>query len=262
VNTVIVTMMQLPRGTFREIRKNTTVGVVLKELERTTFSGICSLSSDRGNGTLVYQSGTCILVKFHGKPGDPGWEELQKCGGEVDAALSTLDEAQVQLSLEFNKACRLVKAGKSGPSRKSPARVPSRGPAKMTEDAHQTAAPVRVLPKSSPAASPSTAKVSPENTSHASGRQPLQVPVLSGARPSAGHPPRSKVPPPLLESVQVTGEEKSGGEGGRSPDESAGSSDRDLDTLDIQDLENVTDKIRNDCKTMIRQLNLEHLMER
>ena len=187
--------MQLPRGTFREIRKNTTVGVVLKELERTTFSGICSLSSDRGTGTLVYQSGTCILVKFHGKPGDPGWEELQRCGGEVDAALSTLDEAQVQLSLEFNKACRLVKAGKGGPSRKSPAYAPPSEPEKTAGDAHHTAAPVRILPKSSPAASPSTAKVSPENTSHASGRQSPQVPVLSGARPSAGRP-TSKVPPP------------------------------------------------------------------
>jgi len=28
------------------------------------------------------------------------------------------------------------------------------------------------------------------------------------------------------------------------------------------DLENVTEKIRKDCKTMIKQLHLEHLMER
>ena len=251
--------MQLPRGTFREIRKNTTVGEVLKDLERIAFSGVCSLSSGRDTGTLVYHSGTCILVKFHGKSGDPGWDELLSCLGEVDAALSTLDEAQIRLSLEFNKACRLVKTGKSGQFRKN--HHPSRGPEKMTEAAHQTVAPVRVLPKPSPAASPSTAKVSPENTLHAPGRQPLPAPVLSGARPSAGHP-SSKVPPPPRESVQVTGEEKSSGDSGRSPDESAGSSDRDLDTLDIQDLENVTDKIRNDCKTMIRQLNLEHLMER
>ena len=53
------------------------------------------------------------------KSGDTGWDELQKCGGKVDAALSTLDEAQVRLSLEFNKTCRLAEAGKSGPSRKN-----------------------------------------------------------------------------------------------------------------------------------------------
>jgi hypothetical protein len=28
------------------------------------------------------------------------------------------------------------------------------------------------------------------------------------------------------------------------------------------DIDNVTDKIRTDCKTMIKQLHLDHLMER
>ena len=144
-------MMQLPRGTFREIRKNTTVEKVLKELEQTKFSGICSLSLDRETGTLVYHSGTCILVKFHEKSGDPGWDELQKYAGEVDAALSTLDEAQVQLSLEFNKACRLVKAGRSGPPRKTHAPYQAVPPA-----------PVRVLHKSAPVSPSSTGKVLPE----------------------------------------------------------------------------------------------------
>ena len=70
------------------------------------------------------------------------------------------------------------------------------------------------------------------------------------------------VPPSPRVAVPDKGEVKTGGEPGRSPDEGPRSSDRDIDTLDIQDLENVTDKIRNDCKTMIKQLNLEHLMER
>ena len=38
--------------------------------------------------------------------------------------------------------------------------------------------------------------------------------------------------------------------------------ERDIDTFDTLDLDDVTDKIRNDCKTMIKQLQLEHLMER
>jgi hypothetical protein len=38
--------------------------------------------------------------------------------------------------------------------------------------------------------------------------------------------------------------------------------EKDIDTFDTMDLDNVTDKIRNDCKTMIKQLHLEHLMER
>jgi hypothetical protein len=42
----------------------------------------------------------------------------------------------------------------------------------------------------------------------------------------------------------------------------ASSFENDIDTFDTMDLDNVTDKIRNDCKTMIKQLHLEHLMER
>ncbi len=237
-------MMQLPRGTFREIRKKVKIGDILHELERAEFSGICRISSEGDTGTLVYQSGTCILVKFHGKPGDPGWDELQKCRGEVDAALSTLDEAQVQLSLEFNKACRLVKAGTGGPSRKTPAHPPRHEPAKKAETPGHAAAPpspARILPGSAPASPPSAVNVPPGKRSPA---QDQQVPVPAGSRPLSGHPAPEVPPSP------------------RAPDESTGPSDRDIDSLDIQDLENVTDKIRNDCKTMIKQLNLEHLMER
>jgi len=38
--------------------------------------------------------------------------------------------------------------------------------------------------------------------------------------------------------------------------------ENDLDTFDTMDFDNVTDKIRTDCKTMIKQLHLDHLMER
>jgi hypothetical protein len=43
---------------------------------------------------------------------------------------------------------------------------------------------------------------------------------------------------------------------------SGSSFEKDIDTFDTMDLDNVTDKIRNDCKTMIKQLHLDHLMER
>ena len=36
----------------------------------------------------------------------------------------------------------------------------------------------------------------------------------------------------------------------------------DIETFDAMDINSVTDKIRNDCKTMVRQLHLDHLMER
>ena len=45
--------------------------------------------------------------------GDAGWDELQKTAGEeVDAALSLLGDAQIELALEFNKPFRILKGGK------------------------------------------------------------------------------------------------------------------------------------------------------
>lgn len=45
-------------------------------------------------------------------------------------------------------------------------------------------------------------------------------------------------------------------------DRDTSSFENDLDTFDSMDIDNVTDKIRTDCKTMIKQLHLDHLMER
>ena len=180
--------MQLPRGTFREIKKNETVESILLELERTNFSGICSISSGSNMGTLVFRAGKCILVKFQGKQGDAGWNELQKIlGEEVDAALSSLDEAQVQLSLEFNKACRIIKEGKIGQSQQAPASLPRRDhqetarhePAKKAPAAaHFTApaAPVKAVPKPAPAQAAPAAPVR-------STAVPLKVPPVPDHKP-------------------------------------------------------------------------------
>ena len=98
--------MQLPRGTFREIRKNQKTEDLLKELEQGGFSGICSISYRDHISTLVLKSGRCILVESDTFKGDAALEHLlySISDGDIDAALSTLNEAQIQLSLEFNPA--------------------------------------------------------------------------------------------------------------------------------------------------------------
>ncbi len=106
--------MQLPRGTFREIKKNTKFGGLFEELQQTRFSGICTISFGKINGILVFKSGKRILAEYENHIGDAAWDELQKIGEEtVDAALSTLDAAQIELSLEFNKSCRILNVGKA-----------------------------------------------------------------------------------------------------------------------------------------------------
>ena len=76
------------------------------------------------------------------------------------------------------------------------------------------------------------------------------------------HKQPSAVPPKPL-SRQPAPERKDDG-----TDEKTGkdgepcSFDQDIATLDSMNIDDVTDKIRSDCKTMIKQLNLEHLTEK
>ncbi|MFA4825317.1 MAG: hypothetical protein WC593_09190 [Methanoregula sp.] len=176
--------MRLPRGTFLTIKKSEPISSIIDEFVGTKFSGICDFSSGLVNGTLVFRSGTCILARILDTSGDEAWDELQKMSHqEADAALSSLDETQVQLALEFNEECRIIKAVITAPSAATPP-----------------------LP------------------------DPLQEPK---------NPAELKDTPPETSSFE-----------------------KDIDTFNMLDIDDVTEKIRNDCKTMIKQLHLEHLMER
>ena len=307
--------MQLPRGTFLEIKKAELIFSILDELERKKFSGICSISSGTVSGTLVFKSGKCILAKILNKTGDGAWDELQKMSGhEVDAALSSLDEAQIQLALEFNKPCRIIKAGKTAPAAAAhpepagkpiapprtaapvkPAAVPQKpapvasptprpsssftappavAPSKPVAPPSpaRTAAPpqpaVQVKPAAQPPAQPLTAPskpVTPPSPARtAAPRQPA-VPVKPAAQPPAQPLTAQKPAAPSYATPQIPvhhpQEPKKPAETEEPPQESS-SFEKDIDTFDTLDLDNVTDKIRNDCKTMIKQLQLEHLMER
>jgi hypothetical protein len=249
-------MMQLPRGTFREIRRNVTIESLLAEIEQEKFSGVSTFSSETITGTLVFKRGTCILIKFQNKSGDRGWEELQNVSAEeVDVALSTLDEAQIQLSLEFNKSGRLTSVH---PVSQKPAVSPRQAhPARARE---QIIAPVKPLPPRPAATShprhpsvPATAVPAPEQKKVImQGRPP---------RPPAGLKPPASVPQPPPTQVQRR-EVPRQPAGEPQPEQADQSSfDEDIDTFDTMDLENVTDKIRNDCKSMIKDLNLDHLLD-
>jgi hypothetical protein len=258
-NAAKVKVMQLPRGTFREIRKGETIGNILTELERTRFSGICSISSVAATGTLVLKSGKCILVKFQGKSGDAGWDELQKgLYEEVDAALSSLDDAQIQLSLEFNKVSRLIRGGKPAVELQKPA-SPIHEPVKKPAPPVQTASPVvaaKPAPKPAAPLPPVHRPAPPIQPKAAPEPQPQKAQTIF-QRPAMPAPPAQQAPARQAEEKRAPP-----GEDGQDAGGSGSSFEKDIDTFDTMDLDNVTDKIRNDCKTMIKQLHLEHLMER
>lgn len=251
--------MQLPRGTFREIRKGVAIESLVHALDGEKFSGIANLSSQSLVGILVFKAGKCILVKVGNSRGDIGWDEVQKTGSEeVDAVLSVLDDAQIGLALEFNKPCRILKSGKYAPAPAShrPIQPASHEPPR-TVQAQKAAAPV--APPQHPAISapsPHHVPVSPPTPQSFSNSPPLHPHLFSKAA-AAQVPPSPLVPASRHEDKQRP-EEKDSPE----KDHETSSFDDDLDTFDTMDIENVTDKIRTDCKTIIKQLHLDHLMER
>jgi len=234
--------MQLPRGTFREIKKNQRTADVLEELERGRFSGICSISCRDELGTLVMKSGKCILAEYGSWKGEAALEKLLYAFSEegIDAALSSLDEAQIQLSLEFNKTERIHRTVPAPPATNKtvPHIAPSYGAGaqnnKISPLAHRTPASERpVVLMSHP----------PEK---------VHRPLASPKNP-VREPPVSIRAPPLKPEGQVTKKESNTAQT---------ATESDLDTFDSMNLDEVTGKFREECKTMVKNLHLEHLMDR
>jgi len=242
-NAIIRKIMQLPRGTFREIRKNQKITEILSELERTRFSGICSVSRRDGIGTIVLKAGKCILAEDNTSKGDAALETLLGPAADeaVDVALSTLDEAQVQLSLEFNKSEKVLKNPHAPPlPRKT---VPPTEPLSPRVPASKAGQ----RPASQP--SPPADEV-PTLVTRSSEKKPHH---LAGPKSPVSVPPSTlmdKIPPARKEPEPPAKEQ------GKTEFEN------DLDTLDAMNLDQVTDKIRDDCKTMVKHLRLDHLMDK
>lgn len=250
--------MQLPRGTFREIIRAVAIEGLLRDLDGEKFSGIANISSHSLTGTLVFKAGKCILIKFLTSRADAAWDELQKARSEkVDAALALLGDAQIELALEFNKQFKIQMQGPRAPVRaplRAMAPSASREPLHSAK-AQKPAAPV--APLKSPEKSVPMRHIPAEQAAPKAPAQSLPPRLPPFSKPFTPIPPS-----PMKQVVRHEGGEKH--EAGE-PHEKArdtSSFETDLDTFDSMDFDNVTDKIRTDCKTMIKQLHLDHLMER
>jgi hypothetical protein len=273
--------MQLPRGTFREIKKNTVLGALFEELQQTRFSGICSISYGMANGIIVFTSGKRILAEYGSSIGDAAWEELQNIVAErVDAALSTLDMTQIQLSLEFNKSCRMVKIGKAE-------QFPSSA-ITLSQPQLEKKSP---LPHSKPTEVVSAkSNLNPDITETSASNRSVMVAKhhLKETSKKTDHTHASKTPLKHSDTIPLGSkgyihrtEEK-----GAHTDETSqladinssdfdkdidtietmnldaiSSFDKDIDNFDSMNLETMTDKLRGDCKEILKQLNLEHLKQ-
>jgi hypothetical protein len=225
--------MQLPRGKYRAIKKGVQLGEILEEMIKTRFSGICLFSSDTTNGTVVFRNGIVLLAKVQNQYGDTAWDEAGMLWDHViDAVVSDLDKAQMQLALEFNNKA-LVHDGTrhhTVPPPKAGSAVPQQEPIKHASD-HQYKPKekdfIKIMPVSPPA------------------------PILpaDGGKKSAAEPLSETGKPPQQDLKDLP-----------EPDRSI--AEKELDNFDSMDLDDVTQKIRKDCKIILKQLQLDHLTEK
>ena len=254
--------MQLPRGTFLNIKRSTKAGDLLAGFQEMKFTGICSISFGLVKGTVVFKSGKPILAQYKDIVGDAAWDELQKIIGEkVDASLSTLNEAQIQLSLEFNKTCLIVKGGKT-----------------ENTPVHEIPAPSQYAIKESTLNTPKQAQMVTSKTHQKPGipegttaNRPVSVePVRASELPKiisdahlkkAAHKPLVSIPQKSQISTQISEEKKPEDTTLLKVDSDFSSFDKDIETFETMDVDTITNKIRGECKTLIKQLHLEHLAE-
>lgn len=256
--------MQLPRGTFREIKKNTNFGGLLEELQQTRFTGICSISFGTANGIIVFKSGKRILAEFKNRIGDSAWDDLQEIVEEpVGAAVSTLDEAQIRLSLEFNKSFRINKVGKAEHSPAQAIPLTKSHLEKKSLVTHpKPASDVSVKKPQQPFITESAAlnQSIPVKGPHGTESSKKTVPFHSSTpaqKTSSVIPLQSQVHAQTPQESESLSDETL-----QRQDMNFSNFDKDIDTFETLDVEAITNKIRGECKTLIKQLHLEHLTER
>lgn len=225
--------MQLPRGTFRYIKKGVLLGDILIEIKNLRFTGICTFSSGSINGTLVFKDGTCVLAEIQDKYSDAGWEEAQKLADrETDAALSDLDNAQLQLSIEFNKKSLVKKPGKAPAARSQNARITSQPQEQKKQGAaHRKETKEKEFIKTTPVTPAVPLSQVPIE------KKQVAPPHDVGKEPAQAEPPVGVEPGPS-------------------------SAEKDFETFDSMDLDDVTQKIKKDVKVILKQLKLDHLTEK
>jgi hypothetical protein len=100
--------MDIPRGTFSTIRRDTAISTVLAEIRDTSFSGYAMVSLGDGPISLVFSEGACILAESGDRRGAAAWQAVRSMGQtEVDIGLYLLTPQQIQLADEFNRDARV-----------------------------------------------------------------------------------------------------------------------------------------------------------
>lgn len=95
--------MQLPRGTFRALKRGCNMHTLINELKDSAFSGYCRIAPESGPITLVFDRGMIRLAEYKTIDGDAALERVFQSGPvTIDAVLHDLSPAQINLAVEFS----------------------------------------------------------------------------------------------------------------------------------------------------------------
>jgi len=214
--------MQIPRGTFRALKRGCDLHTLIQELKDTAFSGYCRISPGSGSITLVFEKGKIRLAEYDTLEGDVALERLFQSGPvTVDAVLHDLSDAQLDLAVEFSP----LSVVKSERKRTLPAQQGGPG---VSKSHHGTPPDYR-------------------NTG------PLQEIPDPGSRPVHEGPHHVIAEKPMVKSeisrIQI-------------PDDEASLLSRELDALEAMDIENMAAKFRANCRLMMERLELDYLIDK
>jgi len=214
--------MQLPRGTFRTLKREISLDALTDELKKERFTGYCTISRDSSEIVMVFRNGSLLLARYDDMEGNAAWDRIKGLGSDmVDAVLSNLSDMQVELALEFNSNARIQRLTPRGVR----APVP---PVRRTETQQADISSERVIPTTN---EPRRSERKPPSPIYEKEVVETNIPSKSDASPSV------------------------------SSDEEYSGIYQELEALDSMDIDSMTQKIRNNCMVMIEKLHLEHLIE-
>ena len=226
--------MKLPRGTFHSIKKGILFRSLLDEIEKTRFTGYCTITSGIETCTLVLNSGIYIIADYGKLEGEHAWQKMQKMlDMKVDAGLTTLNPVQLDLAREFNPHAALPSFVRRGPARQVRTGVTTPDIRKKEGIPGDQVPEVRFEPQGNKGLNDGTETVLNEK--------------------------------PAAEQVSTSGTAQSPGEQPANENghaEDGTSIGRDLDALDNMDIDEMTKKIRENCKVTIEHLDLDHLIDK
>jgi hypothetical protein len=224
--------MKLPRGTFHSIKKGILFRSLLEEMEKTRFTGYCTISFGLEACSLILNSGIYILADYDKLEGEHAWQKMQKLlEMKVDASLTTLNNAQLELAREFNPHATLPSFVRKSPTRQVRTGTTSPGAKRKDESSGN------LLPGGYPE------------------QQKKQVPNTGLHTPTTEQHPAPQISIPG--TAQSPGEQQSSG-----TEEGGSNIERDLEALDNMDIDEMTKKIRENCKITIEHMDLDHLIEK